>query len=332
MKVAFVADKSHQAPVYYRTIQFLPALAEAGGEAKLIPLPPKFYDRYLLFKSLRNYDLVILQRRLLNFVHFIPLRLFAKRLAFDVDDALFLKDSRSAAYSSPTLRSRFRRTVKSSDYVICGNEWLRDAVRPLNPRAEVIPTVVDLDAFGRPKEHAEDASFRIVWIGSRSTLFYLERILPALEPLKEAIRGLKLRVISDQFPDASNLPLERVPWSREMETQILQGGDAGLAPLEEDDWSRGKCGLKLLQYGAAGLPSIGSPVGVNELILEHGRTGFLARTAAEWRDAVLDLAGNVERRSKMGAAARSRVAEHFSLDAWRDRYVRLIRRLASTPP
>lgn len=331
MKVAFIADKSHQAPVYYRTIQFLPALADAGGEARLISLPPKFYDRYLLFKSLRKYDLVILQRRLLNFVHFIPFRLSAKRLVFDVDDALFLKDSRSAAYSSQTLRSRFRRTVKSSDFVICGNEWLRDAVLPLNPKAEVIPTVVDLDVFGKPKEHVEEATFRIVWIGSRSTLFYLERILSALEPLKEAIQGLKLRVISDRFPDASNLPVERVPWSREGEIQALHEGDAGLAPLEEDDWSRGKCGLKLLQYGAAGLPSIGSPVGVNEQILEHGRTGFLARTAAEWRDAVSDLASDVKRRSEMGGAARRRVAEHFSLDAWRDRYVLLIQRLASMP-
>ena len=68
------------------------------------------------------------------------------------------------------------------------------------------------------------------------------------------------------------------PWSRETETAELAEGDIGIAYMPDDSWSLGKCGLKVLQYMAAGLPVVANPVGVHREMIVHGETGFLADT------------------------------------------------------
>lgn len=329
MKIAYIVVRADHASVYYRTLQFIPHLAERGMEATVITLPKGFYDRLRLFGTLDRFDLVILQRKLFNLPGFAPLRGHARKLIYDVDDALFIRDSKSPTSYSMTRTLRFRRTAKKADLVICGNEWIEERIKRWTSRTAVIPTAVDLDVYAGPKKHE---SFRAVWIGGRSTLFYLENLLPVLESLAREIKGFKLRVISDAFPESDTLHIEKVPWSRKGEVEALCECDVGLMPLTDDEWSRGKCGLKLLQYGACGLPSVCSPFGVNERIVEHGGSGFHARTAAQWREALHTLAGDGHRRAELGARARDIVARHYSIQALMDRYVRLLEKTAQPFP
>jgi glycosyltransferase involved in cell wall biosynthesis len=329
MKIAYIVVRTDHASVYYRTLQFLPPLAERGMEATVITLSKGFYDRLSAFRNLDRYDLVVLQRKLFNLPNFVPLRGHARRLIFDVDDALFLRDSKSRDSFSLTRTLRFRRTARRADLVICGNPWIEERVKRWTSRTAVIPTAVDLDAYAGPKKHE---GFRAVWIGGRSTLFYLENLLPHLEPLAREIRGFKLRVISDAFPSSDILEIEKIPWSRNGEVEAIREGDVGLMPLTDDAWSRGKCGLKLLQYGACGLPSICSPFGVNEQIVEHGASGFQARDGDQWQKALLTLAGDAGLRAEYGARAREIVAGRYSVQALVDRYARLLEETAQPFP
>ena len=171
-----------------------------------------------------------------------------------------------------------------------------------------------------------------MWIGGESTLFYLERILPALESLAKQVEGFKLRVISDRFPEHDGINIERIPWSLEGEVKALTESDVGLMPLADDDWSRGKCGLKLIQYGAAGLPSVCSPVGVNQEIVKQGVSGYHAREPGEWADALLRLFRDGGMRARKGKEARKNVAEHYSVQAWESRYIDLLHRVARGAP
>jgi glycosyltransferase involved in cell wall biosynthesis len=332
MNIAFLAVRADHASVRYRTIQYIPRLAEHGIEASLIVIPKGFYSRLTLFRSLAGYDLVVLQRKLFNLVNFLPLRAFAKQLIYDLDDALFLKDSKADRSFSLTRRMRLKRTARAADFVICGNGWVLENIKPLNKNSTVIPTVVDLDRYPRVKTHEDGPAFTAVWVGGRSTLFYLERILPALESLANKIKGFRLMVISDRFPESVNLAMDKIPWSLEGEVRALMKCDVGLMPLVNDEWSRGKCGLKLLQYGAAGLPSVCSPVGVNPEIVKHGASGFHAREAGEWINALLRLSLDPGLRARMGNEARKTVAEQYSVQAWEGRYIDLLRRVAQGIP
>jgi glycosyltransferase involved in cell wall biosynthesis len=213
--------------------------------------------------------------------------------------------------------------------VACGNPWLEEQVRPLNPRTALLPTVVEVKADTPRKRHEPGQSFTAVWIGSASTLPYLEALLPHLEPLADEIPGFRVRVISDCFPDCAKPTLEKVHWSRPAEKEHLLAADAGLMPLKDDDWCRGKCGLKLLQYGALGLPSVCSPVGVNPSIVKHEVSGFHADTPDTWRDALRRLAQDPSLRNRMGAAARTHVKKHYSVNAHLDRFVKILHETAA---
>jgi glycosyltransferase involved in cell wall biosynthesis len=327
MKIIFLVVRTDHASVYYRTLQFVPRLAGNGIEPTVAVIPESYSRRLALFARLKAFDVVIVQRKLFNLINFLPLRRGAGKLVYDLDDALFIKDSKAKARDSATRRRRFTRMVRGADLVFCGNDWIRDKTAPLNPRCATIPTVVDLDLYEPIKAHGGGDSFTAVWIGSRSTLFYLEEILPALGPLKDAIPGFKLRIISDRFPESAPLPVERITWSRAIEVDALREGDVGLMPLLEDDWSRGKCGLKLLQYGALGLPSLCTPVGVNRRIVRHGESGFHAGTPEEWRDGLLRLARDPALRARMGSRAREIVARDFSLQARFEPFMEHLRKI-----
>jgi glycosyltransferase involved in cell wall biosynthesis len=143
-----------------------------------------------------------------------------------------------------------------------------------------------------------------------------------LDSVGRAVSGLRLRMVCDRFLHFADLPVEENRWNPATETAAIAGADIGVSWTPDDEWSRGKCGLKVLQYMAAGLPVIANPVGVHATLVQDGVTGLLARTSAEWVSAVEKLAGDAALRRQMGAAGRARVERDFSLSAggrlWRD--------------
>jgi glycosyltransferase involved in cell wall biosynthesis len=170
------------------------------------------------------------------------------------------------------------------------------------------------------KVHEATDTPRLVWIGSNSTLNYVEQFLPALEQAAREIKGLRLLTIGDKTVSSSILPIDHEHWSEQGEAAALCRGDIGIAPTPADEWTLGKCGFKILQYMAAGLPVIASPVGANEQIVQEGVTGFLPTSEEEWPGVIAKLVGDAALRARMGRAGRELAQEKYSLkvavDAW----------------
>jgi hypothetical protein len=174
-----------------------------------------------------------------------------------------------------------------------------------------------------PSKHAPaDGIVRLVWVGSSSTMQGLARIRPMLEAVGRAVPGVRLRMICDRFLQFGELPVEECAWNPATEGIALGGADIGLSWTPDDEWSRGKCGLKVLQYMAAGLPVIANPVGVLATMVQDGVTGLHARTEEQWIAAVQKLTRDPALRRRMGAAGRARVESDFSVSAggrlWRE--------------
>jgi hypothetical protein len=160
-----------------------------------------------------------------------------------------------------------------------------------------------------------------VWVGSSSTLKGLERFAPTLSAIGRAVPGTRLKLVCDRFAHFPGLPVERCVWNEATEAQEIAAADIGIGWVPDDPWSRGKCGLKVLQYQAAGLPVVANPVGVQADFVRDGETGFRAATADEWVNAVRALAADAALRARLGAAGRKQVEGRYSVDSGARRWV-----------
>jgi glycosyltransferase involved in cell wall biosynthesis len=328
VRVVALVDSVTHVCSRYRVVAFEPFLTAAGHTLELRPLPASGLARFLLFRELRTADAVILQRKLLPRIQLNWLRHYAKRLIFDFDDAIWLRDSYSQKGS--TCRRRFRRfarTVRSVDCVVGGNSFLIEQARTLAPRTEVelIPTSINPLKY-EVATHERTKQLRLVWIGSSSTLQGLERFRPILEAIGKAIPDTRLKLICDRFIGLEHLAVEAVPWCEATESKDLASADIGITWIPDDDWSRGKCGLKVLQYQAAGLPVIANPVGVHPEFIRPGETGCLAQTPAEWIESIQQLA-NPATRNQYGRTARRMVDDHYSIAASARKWIDVFHRL-----
>ncbi|HEY1380046.1 MAG TPA: glycosyltransferase family 4 protein [Gemmataceae bacterium] len=308
----------------YRLRAFRDQLAAAGNTLELRSLPHGWWDRVRVLAGVRRADAVVLQRRLLPAWQLGLLRRRARRLIFDFDDAVFLRDSYAPkGQDSPRRWRRFAATVRAADAIVAGNDWLATMARAAGAAGQVrvIPSCVDPALYPRAKHTASDG-VRLVWVGSSSTLRGLEQVRDMLSAVGAANPGVRLRLVCDRFPSFGGMSVEPVAWSAATESADLAAADIAISWVPDDDWSRGKCGLKVLQYMAAGLPVVANPVGVQAELVRHGETGFLASSPAEWVESVRRLAADPELRRRMGALGRWQVEGEYSVTAggrrWRE--------------
>jgi glycosyltransferase involved in cell wall biosynthesis len=329
MNLLALVDSPEHVCCRYRIRAFEPALSRRGWSLTCRALRRGPLARLRQLAEADQYDAVILQRKLLPPWELAFLRRHARQLAFDFDDAVLFRDSydRRGPYSDRRER-RFAATVNSADVVLAGNDFLADCALRAGAApscVRTIPTCVDTACYPEPTElgpcDRSGGEVDLVWIGSASTLRGLQRQQPLLDRLGRELPGLRLRVICDQFPRFQRLPVIPVPWAVEWEGRDLAAGQIGISWLPDDPWSRGKCGLKVLQYQAARLPVVANPVGVQAELIEPGATGFLPSTEREWLEAVRALALDPARRQSMGQLARSRVESGFSVAAWAEAFV-----------
>lgn len=249
-------------------------------------------------------------------------RLFARnhRVVFDFDDAIFVGEQN---------RTLVPWLCANAAWVTPGNEYLAEYARRYTPRVTVLPTAIDTDTY-RPRVWNGEplAAVRVGWSGSdqsiRTTLFpYLELLRQA-----QAESGFDLVIVSNTEPalPVDGIRWRFVPWSPAMEGDLGRRFDVGIMPLVDDAFQRGKCGLKLLQYMAAGLPTIASPVGVNREIALPGTTGFLPATPNDWCQALARLVASPELRARMGGAGRRRCEEAYSVRRWAPELLRVLER------
>lgn len=330
MRIAALVESAEHVCCRYRAAAFAEGLSQDGHALELRPLPRGAWARSRLYREVAGADVLIVQRKLLSVLELAILRRQVGHIVFDFDDAVFLRDSfHDKGSDSPSLRRRFRSTASWCHAVVAGNDWLAASARQAGAKsATVIPTCVDPSKYVLAA-HDRDAHLTLVWIGSRSTLQALARAKPFLEEIGKAIPGTTLRIVCDACIDFEHLKTEHVAWSTRTEAAALVSADVGISLLPDDDWSRGKCGLKVTQYLAAGLPVVGNRVGVTPLLVRpwsadnaqwaelnavEPPTGFLADTLKEWIDALTRLAEPALRR-ELGGNGRRLVEEKYSVAA-----------------
>jgi glycosyltransferase involved in cell wall biosynthesis len=335
----------------YRTLQYIPGLQRAGIDCTVAPL---FDDAYLdhlyvrgkaskralvraylrrarVLLTCHRYDLLYIEKELFPWLPAWIERVMAWRgmaIVVDYDDAIFHCYDR---HRWPALRlllgDKIAAVIRSATAVVAGNGYLADYASNAGARGvRVIPTVIDLDRY-TPSEaaRAQNQTLRVVWIGSPTTAPYLRAAAPALA---RAFSGCdwELVVVGAGPLELEAIPLRLLPWSEEGEVDILRDCDIGIMPLADDPWAAGKCGLKLIQYMACGLPVVASPVGINRQIVEQGVNGFLAADEQAWTDALVALRDSPGRRVRMGRAGRARVERHYCLQQTSETLLELIRR------
>ena len=302
----------------YRVAAFQSHFADAGHQLQISAWSRKWLGPLWMQNQLRNADVVIVQHRLLAAWELLVVRGATKRLIFDFDDAVFLRDSYADSGLVSAKRQRgFRRMVRAADLIVAGNDFLAERTATVggSNRVRIVPTCVEPDRYPIAlHEHAEKV-VRLVWIGSSSTLQGLERTTELWNEIGRRCPGVMLRLICDANLPLTQLPVEFCPWSEPTETTDLAGADIGISWLPDDDWSRGKCGLKIVQYMAAGLPVVANAVGVQGVMVRHGETGFLAETPQEWCAAISRLAIDPALRRRMGLAGRRIVEKDYSVAA-----------------
>lgn len=305
-RIVFVSKSSHAPSTRYRALAFVPLFEQAGWEVEHV----EANDFGQVLNRAKQADVTVVLRRRFGPIAAGRLRRAAKRLIYDIDDAVFIK-----ADGSPSAKRRrgFDRMCRLADVVWAGNGYLAKRAETVGPNVTVIPTSIDPEKYGSDFAKPTD-TFDAVWIGSSSTRVYLERLLPTLERAAEQIANLRLKIVADFSLDSSTLPIVAVPWSAAGEAEAVGSSHVGLGPLTDDPWTRGKCGLKLLQYMAAGLPVVADNVGANGEIVTDD-TGVRCDSPDDWVEGLAKLAGDGERRQRMGEAGRRRVAEHYSVDA-----------------
>lgn len=282
-----------------------------------------------------RYDIAFVQREAFfagpAFVERAAQRQGAK-LVFDLDDAIWIPQVSDANRSLGFLKrpGKVDDILARADLVFAGNPWLANHARALNARVEIVPTTIDTDEY-HPASGASPARGRVCigWSGSFSTIQHFKLALPVLRRVRDRFGdAVCFKVIGDAGFSEPELGIAGTPWRKETELDDLREIDIGLMPLPDDEWARGKCGLKGLQYMALGIPTLMSPVGVNAEIITNGLSGFLPRSDDEWFEAVARLIVDAQLRERIGMAGRAVVERRYSVRSWREPYRQLLMRVA----
>ena len=319
MKVLFLLKSEKTPSSRIRVLALLPILREKGIEPDVEIIPESFWRRRELFKKAKAYPVTVLQKRLLSMFDFHELRKNAKRLVFDFDDAIYCKNASCspdpADYESSTRRGTFKRTVNGSDLIIAANRVLAGRARELNNtvQVEIIPSSVDFRDF-TPKRDYNLLSPPIVgWIGTKSTLRYLEIIAPAFTELRSK-RDFVLRIISNEPYIQEGINIDFIQWSLENQNTELVKFDIGIMPLSSDPFSEGKASYKLLQYLAAGVPSVCSPVGMNSDVAGNDEFCLTASDSGQFCFQMEKLLSNCDLRRNLGLNGRKLIERKYSIE------------------
>ena len=260
-------------------------------------------------RAAQNYDLVLVHRESFpvgaGWVEPL-LRKLGVPYAFDFDDAIYLPAASEANRRLAWLKGagKAKRAVAGASFVVAGNDHLAGWAQGYARRVTVIPTTVDTEHY-QVRERPVAERVCVGWSGSPTTIVHLRLLEPVLRTLQRE-QGIQIRVIGDASYRIDGAEIESLDWRAASEMRDLSVIDIGVMPMPDDEWSRGKCGLKALQYMALGIPAVISPVGVNREIAGGG-AAILASTQNEWLAALRALIADAELRSRVGAAGRARV-------------------------
>ncbi len=295
-------------------------LMKGNALGKTLTLFRGLTRRFLLLTRIHRFDLVFIHREAAPvgppIIEWVIAKVLSKKIVFDFDDAIWLPDQAD----EPRWKSviKWRRKIRAichwSYKVSCGNDYLYNYARQFNSRVVYNPSTIDTIEQHDPslfRSHPDKAV--IGWTGSHSTMKYLMELVPVLRELKIKYPHISILIISDRPPELPGVQFTFIPWSAETEIEMLTRIDIGIMPLPDDEWSKGKCGFKALQYMSLEKPAVVSPVGVNAKIIDHAINGFHCTTAEDWLHYLGYLIDQKDVCARMGKSGREKVINHYSV-------------------
>ena len=320
----------------YRFYQYIPYLESQGFNVTIAPLLDNkyvaninqgkrnlgnvlssYFQRLGRLISDRNYDLFWIEKELLPLLPAWLEKILIGNIPYvvDYDDAQFhMYDCYGSKLTRVLLSQKIDRVMANAKLVVAGNPYISNrAYNAGAKRIEIIPTVVDLERYSpKPVGNNDGRFFNIGWVGSPGTSSYLKSIESAFQAIA------RRHNCTFTFVGAGNLTLDRLDltiekWQENTEVEHIQNFDVGIMPLDNTPWEQGKCGIKLIQYMACAVPVIGTPIGVNQEIVQHGVNGFQANHPDEWVDYLSKLATDTQLCNLMGAKGREMVESKYCL-------------------
>jgi glycosyltransferase involved in cell wall biosynthesis len=289
-----------------------------------------YLKRFFLLFSIPRYHIVYIHLWGTPFgppVYERLLRVFSKRLVYDIDDLVYLADTKSQAHPLVQWikgRGKPLYLMKHAAHVITCTPYLDQFVRKYNDHTTDISSTVDTEQrYKAINTYKNDHTIIIGWSGSVTTTKYFYLLEEIFKKLKE-IHDFKVIVMGDETVSMPNIEIEALSWNENYEIATLQKFDIGVYPLPNEEWVYGKSGLKAIQYMALGIPTVATAIGANFRVIENGVSGFLVHSEEEWLDALSRLIKDSQLRKKVGLAARQRVVELFSVKANIKKYLSVL--------
>ena len=305
-----------------------------GQRTSVTTILGAYLERFTVLMRAASFDLLWVEKELFPWIPaWFEIILSALKIPYVVVyvDAVFHRyDMHSSGIVRALLGRKIDRVMRHAALVIAGNEYLAERARQTGARrVECLPSVVDVNQYTL-SESTNSPVFRIGWIGSPVTAPYLDLVREAIGKLSEESPVTLTLIGSGNVPPFPQTPTETLSWTEAVELEMSQKFDVGMMPLVDGPFERGKCGYKLIQYMASGLPVIASPVGVNEQIVEPGVNGYLAESSADWLSAFRELRDDKEKRILMGQAGRRKAEQLYNLQGSAPRLLNLLSSLPKT--
>lgn len=304
---------------------------------KFFLLCNKFLYRLNDILKTKNYDLIFIQREAFfmgpPFFEYLLSKINTPFI-FDFDDSIWLPNV-SKANKNFTFLKNYGKTAKIityADMIFAGNQYLASYASNYNNNVHIIPTTINTDEYvnNNVNKHHHNGKIIIGWSGSITTIQHFEFAIPFLTRIKTKYGDkVGFKIIGDASYVNKELGIVGLPWNKDNEIEELSSIDIGIMPLPDDEWARGKCGLKGLQYMALEIPSIMSPVGVNTEIIQDGFNGFLCSTVDEWEERISQLIESPAHRERIGKQGRQTVIEKYSFESQKSRYLQYFNELTS---
>jgi len=251
-----------------------------GNLKKIGAIARGFWRRLLLMRKVSGYDLVFIHREASPLgppvFEWMIARVFGKPIVYDFDDAIWSTDRNSEGVIAMIFRWRrkVRYICRIANTVSCGNDYLADFARKYNPTVILNPTTIDT-IHHRARSVPRQNGVTIGWTGTHTTLKYLDDLLPVIRAIEQKFPFVTFVVIANRDPGLPLTSYRFLHWSLSTEIDDLMLLDIGVMPLPDNEWSKGKCGFKALQFMSLGIPTVASPVGVNTIIVRDGINGYL---------------------------------------------------------
>lgn len=277
-----------------------------------IEYPRSTRQRFNAYLCSRNHDVVVIQKLLFSWFDILLLRILAKRIVFDFDDAIYYRQDRQKENSARF--RKFTRMVQKADLIIAGNRVLAKQAEQYNKSVVIIPSAVETRQVAT-KDYSSQASDSTIigWVGTEMNLAYLALLEPVLQKLA-AEYSIVLRIICNKPITLTGVEVQFIPWQLETQEAEIAQFDIGVMPLPDSEHAAGKCGYKALQYMAAAVPAVASDVGVNSEIITDGEDGLIAAHIDDFYQKLKYLIEHPEQRQRIGLAGRRRVEGDFSIE------------------